>query len=94
MTIAYLINRTLSKLLKGKTPYEVLLGVKPHYDHIKVFGSLCFAQIRPKPKDKFAPRSQKCIFVGYPYDKKDWKLYDLETHEIIVSRDVVFYEHI
>ena len=32
--------------------------------------------------------------MGYPHGKKGWKLYDLETHEIIVSRDVVFYEHI
>ena len=26
--------------------------------------------------------------------KKEWKLYDLEMHEIIVSRDVLFYKHI
>jgi len=81
-------------LLQGKTPYEVLFGLKPSYEHIKVFGSLCFAQFRPRSKEKFAPCSRKCIFVRYPYGKKGWKLYDLETHEIFVSRHVVFQENI
>jgi len=37
MTAAYLINRTPSRLLKGKTPYEVMYHQQPAYDHIQVF---------------------------------------------------------
>ncbi|GAA0151892.1 hypothetical protein LIER_10513 [Lithospermum erythrorhizon] len=43
--------------------------------------------------DKFNSRSRRCIFVGYPFGKKWWKLFDLESREYFVSRDVVFYEH-
>jgi len=43
-------------------------------------------------KDKFASRSKRCIFLGYPFGKKGWKVYDLETQEIFVSRDVKFCE--
>ncbi|KAK2996505.1 hypothetical protein RJ639_024953 [Escallonia herrerae] len=59
---------------------------------IRVLGSLCFAHIQGKVRDKFASRSRRCIFVGYPYGKKGWRLYDLETREFFVSRDVDFYE--
>ncbi|KAJ9567088.1 hypothetical protein OSB04_003054 [Centaurea solstitialis] len=44
-------------------------------------------------QDKFAPRSRKCVFIGYPHGKKGWKLYDLGTGEIFVSRDVKFHEN-
>ena len=63
---------------------------KPNYDLIRVFGCLCFAQI--KSGDKFASRSRTCIFIGYSFGKKSWKLYDLKNHEIFESRDVKFHE--
>jgi len=57
LTTAYLINRTPSKLLDGKTPYEVLFNAHLSYDHIKMFECLCYIHIKPRSKDKFAPRS-------------------------------------
>ena len=70
LTAAYLITRTPSKVLNGKTPYGALFDVKPSYDHIKMFGCLCYAHFKPQTKDKFAPQSRKYIFVGYLYGKK------------------------
>ena len=32
------------------------------------------------------------MFIGYPYGKKGWKVYDLETGDLFVSRDVIFDE--
>ncbi|KAK3042287.1 hypothetical protein RJ639_001882 [Escallonia herrerae] len=88
----YLINRTPSSILNGKTPYEIIYGQASEYEHLRVLGSFCFAHIQGKARDKFASRSCRCIFVGYPYGKKGWRLYDLETREFFVSRDVDFYE--
>ena len=43
-------------------------------------------------KDKFGPRSRRCIFLGYHVGKKGWKVMDLETKALFVSRDVRFME--
>ncbi|XP_074290128.1 uncharacterized protein LOC141616867 [Silene latifolia] len=43
--------------------------------------------------DKFASRSRH-VFVGFPYGKKGWEVYDIETHEFFVSWDVVFDESV
>lgn len=90
----HLINRRPSLILKGKTPYEVLFGKRPSYDMLQTFGCLCYAHLRSRDKDKFGPRSRKCVFVGYPYGKKGWHLYDLENDQFFVSRDVRFKEDI
>uniref|UniRef100_A0A803NM80 Retroviral polymerase SH3-like domain-containing protein n=1 Tax=Cannabis sativa TaxID=3483 RepID=A0A803NM80_CANSA len=89
----YLINRTPSGLLQNKTPFEILFGHTPTFDELKVFGCLAFAHNQNAKGNKFAPRSRKCVFIGYPYGKKGWKLYDLQTGDIFVSRDVKFHEN-
>ena len=70
----------------------MLYGQQPAYEHLRMFGSLCYAHNQRRNGDKFASRSKKCVFIGYPYGKKGWKLFDLETKEIFVSRDVEFIE--
>ena len=92
LTASHLINRTPTQVLNNKTPYEVLFGKKPDFDKLRVFGCLCYSHRKARDKDKFGDRSRKCIFVGYPYGKKAWRLYDLTTHEFFTSRDVVFSE--
>ncbi|XP_057251842.1 uncharacterized protein LOC130591897, partial [Beta vulgaris subsp. vulgaris] len=92
LSAVYLINKTPTPLLHGKTPYECLFGQAPSYANIRIFGCLCYAANRPRVKDKFDSRSRKCIFVGYPNGKKGWRLFDLETNEFFVSRDVQFFE--
>ena len=35
---------------------------------------------------------EKCIFIGYSLEQKGYKCYNPSTHELHVSRDVIFDE--
>ncbi|RVW46987.1 Retrovirus-related Pol polyprotein from transposon TNT 1-94 [Vitis vinifera] len=94
LAAAHLINRTPSPLLHNKTPFEILFGTPPSYAAIHTFGCLSFAHDQKSKGDKFASRSRKCVFLGYPFGKKGWKLFDLDTKKLFVSRDVKFFEDV
>jgi len=81
-------------MLNGKTPFEVLYGKPLPLPHLRTFGCLCYAHNKGRQGDKFAPKGKQCIFIGYPYGKKGWKVFDLETKESYVSRDIHFIENV
>ncbi|KAL0387483.1 UNVERIFIED_CONTAM: Retrovirus-related Pol polyprotein from transposon TNT 1-94 [Sesamum radiatum] len=90
----YKLNQLPTPVLVWKSPYEVLYGRVASYDHMKTFGCLCFVSNTHPHKSKFDKRAMKCIFLGYVLGQKGLKVYDLESHSVFTSRDVVFHENI
>lgn len=94
LAAVYIINRLPSSVLKFKTPYETLFHEEPSYNELKAFGCLAFAYNHSPTKDKFSPRGIPCVFLGYPPNKKGFRLLNLLDKSVLISRDVIFNETI
>ncbi|GJX15713.1 ribonuclease H-like domain-containing protein [Tanacetum coccineum] len=81
-----------SSVLSGKYPYEMIYK-NVLLSHLRVFGCLCFVTL-VNSSDKFGSRSEKCVLIGYSSVKKGYRLYSLDKHQFIFSRDVKFFENI
>lgn len=91
LTATHIINHLPSPILSKNSPYEILYKRAPTYDHLRVFGCLCYVtNVTPH---KFVQRARKCLFVGYPIGQKAYRLYDLSTKQFFSSRSVVFHEN-
>lgn len=63
------------------------------YNFQRVFGSLCFKSTLSSHCPKFHSRARACIFLGYLPGIKGYKLHDIISKSIFISRDIVFHEH-
>lgn len=77
--------------MKWKSPFEILTATPPNYSFLKVFGCLCYVANTDPHKSKFDPRARKGVFVGYPPGQKAYKIFLLDSQEVVVSRDVIFF---
>ncbi|KAI3499188.1 hypothetical protein L1887_34981 [Cichorium endivia] len=93
LTSVFLINRTPSSVLNGKTPYELVYKRSPKLDFLRIFGCLCFAA-KLNLSDKFSERAEKCVLLGYGIDKKSYKVLSLDSKCVFFSRDVRFFESV
>ena len=88
----YTLNRTPTRSLGWKTPFEAVTGRKPSLAHLRVYGCRAYA-LKPKipRKDKLAERAHVGYLVGYN-STNIFKLYVPSLNKVIRVRDITFNE--
>jgi hypothetical protein len=90
----YIRNLSPTHVLKDKVPYHAWTNQKPDVSHLRILGSIGYANIPKKLRGgKLEITSVKCRMLGWWADEtKGYRLEDVETGKLITSRDVVFVE--
>ena len=68
LTSCFLINRIPTLVLKCLSPYELVFKKMSVFEHLRVFGSLCFAT-KLNNHDKFSEKDEKCVLLGYSSER-------------------------
>ena len=83
-TDAFTINRAPSKSVET-TPYEQWFGKKPKLSFLKVWG--CDAYVKKLQPDKLEPKSEKCVFIGYPKETVGYTFYHRSEGKIFAVKN-------
>jgi hypothetical protein len=92
VTTIYIMNKTPIAAMHGMIPKEKYSGRKPNLSHLKVFGCIAYVHVLDELRTKLDSKAEKCVFIGYSLEQKGYRCYNPITHEMRVSRDVVFDE--
>jgi hypothetical protein len=88
----FILNRSLTKSLKGMTPFEAWHGRKPDVSFLRTFGCVGHVKETRSGLAKLADRSTPMVLLGYEAGSKAYRLYDPCARRVCISRDVVFDE--
>jgi hypothetical protein len=85
----YVLNRSPTKGVAGKTPYEVWHGRKSVVHHLRTFSCIAYVKDTSPNMKKLDDRSHPMIFMGYEQGTKGYRVYDPVTYRVHVLRDIV-----
>jgi hypothetical protein len=88
----HLINLSPTRTNSGIPPNQLYHKAIPRVDHLIIFGSLCYLHVPKEHRSKLESKTKSCFFVGYDEQSKAYRVYELFTQKVHISRDIVFNE--
>jgi hypothetical protein len=88
-TTFYISNRIFLCSMLNLTPFELRFGRKLSVSHLRPFRCKCFV-LKHGNLDKFESRSSDGILLGYTTHGRSYKVFNLETNNVVESYDVTF----
>ena len=78
-----MLKRAPSKSVET-TPYELWFSKKHKLSFFKVWG--CDAYVKKFHPDKLKPKSEKCVFIGYPKETVGYTFYHRSKGKIFFAK--------
>ncbi|KAL3702030.1 hypothetical protein R1sor_020052 [Riccia sorocarpa] len=88
----YILNRTPTRAVDGKTSKEAFTGVKPDVSDLRVFGCKAYVLIPKELRTKLDDCSKVCTFMSYSTESKAYRLIDCNG-KIVISNHMIFAEN-
>jgi hypothetical protein len=91
-------NLIPSRRHPSRIPLESFTGKRQDIAHLRVFGAKCWAKqptvhgAQVSGGSKLDPRSVECRLLGYASGSGNYKVQDVASRRVFVSRDVIFEE--
>ncbi|KAJ9566813.1 hypothetical protein OSB04_002779 [Centaurea solstitialis] len=87
-------NRSLITKRFMKTPYELVYNRPPSIKFFRVFGCECYVKNDKDNLDKFSPKGDEGVFIGYAMDSPSYRVFNKKTRRVVESTNVDFEEGI
>lgn len=91
-TAVFILNRSPTRSVDGKTPFEVWYGYKPAVHFFRTFDCTAHVKVAGVHLRKLDDRSTPMAFIGYEPGSKAYRFYNPSTQRVCISRDAVFEE--
>ncbi|KAJ9538731.1 hypothetical protein OSB04_031464 [Centaurea solstitialis] len=88
--LSHILNRVPTKSVE-KTPYEIWSGKKPTLSFLKIW--VCKVYVKRTTSEKLKPKSDKCIFVGYPKTTVGYYFYNPSENKVFLACNGEFLEN-
>ena len=88
MHVVWVENRSATRSLDRKTPYEMLYGKKPDLENLPTWGVKCWVLDRTRSKlDNCAKESH---WIGFDAESAAHRIYLPDQHTVAIERNVTF----
>ncbi|KAI3770821.1 hypothetical protein L6452_01966 [Arctium lappa] len=91
---SYTQNRSIIHRRFGKTPYALINNRTPSIKHFHVFGCRSFVLNDGENLNKFRPKANEGIFIGYSQTSVAYRVYLKKSKTVIESVNVTFDEEL
>ena len=65
------------------------VSLKPSVAHMHGFGTLLYFHIPSDIRTKLQPKASSRLFLGYSTTSKAYRVWDLNKHRVVISRDII-----